>query len=61
MIYTRIKSVFQLLDVLHRFRAGRGTGTATMELKITQDLVSVDQDSLFFVFLYQIKAYDNID
>ena len=42
VIDTHIKSVVQFHNVLHRFHAGRGTGTAIMELKLTQDMESVD-------------------
>ena len=50
VIDTHIKSVVQFHNVLHRFHAGRGTGTAIMELKLTQDMESVDQDTLLLVF-----------
>ena len=33
VIYTRIKTVVQLHNVLHRFCARMGTGTTIMELK----------------------------
>ena len=36
VIDTRIMSVVQLYGVLHGFCAGRGTGTAVMELKLEQ-------------------------
>ena len=36
MIDTRIKSVVQLHNVLYGYRAGRGRGTAIMELKLVQ-------------------------
>ena len=38
-------------NALNRFHAGRGTGMATMELKIYQELARVDQDPLFIVLL----------
>ena len=56
MIDTCIKKVVQFQDVLHIFCAGRGTGTAIMELKIAHDFASVDQDPLFLVLLDQRKA-----
>ena len=61
LIDTRIKTVVQFHDVLHGFCAGRGTGTTITELKISQELVSVDQDLLFLALLYLSKAYDNLD
>ena len=56
MNYTRIKAKVQFRNVLHRFRAGRGTWTAIMELKLAQDLASVDQDTLVLVLLDLRKA-----
>ena len=38
VIDTLVKSEVQFHDVLHGFHAGRGTGTAIMELKTSQDL-----------------------
>ena len=57
----RIKTVVQFYDVLHGFCAVRGAGTAIMELKIAQELASVDQDPLFLVFLYLINSCNNLD
>ena len=42
---------------------GRGTGKATMDLKMVQELVSVNQEPLFLVFLVFLdlkKAYDTV-
>ena len=36
-------------------------GKATTELKIEQDLESVDQDPLSLLFLYTRKTYNNLD
>ena len=58
---TRIKSVVQFHNVLHGFCAGRGTCTAIMELKLAQELASVDQDKIFLVFLDLRKACGNLD
>ena len=48
-------------DVLHGFRAGRGTGKAIMELNLAQDLTSIDQEPHFLLFLYLRKAYDTVN
>ena len=61
MIYNHIKTVVQFHDFLHGFCAGRGAGTAIMELKIVEYLASVDQDPLFLVFLDLRKSYDILD
>ena len=58
MIYTRIKTVVQFHDVLHEFRAGRGTGTAIMDTKLAQELAIVYQEPLFLVLLDLRKAYN---
>ena len=61
IIDTRIKKAMMFHDVQRRFIVGRGTGKIIKELKIVQDLASVDQDSLFLVFLDLIKLYDNLE
>ena len=61
MFDTRLHARLQMHDFLHGFRAGRGMGAAIMELKLAQELISIDQDPLFLVFLYLRKAYDTVD
>ena len=61
LIDTRLCTSLHMHDVLHGFRAGRGTGTAIMELKLNQDLASIDQEPLFLVFLDLWKAYNTVD
>ena len=61
IIDTCINKAVKFHDFLHRFCAGRRTGTAIMELKLVQELASVDQDTLFLVFLDLRKEYDNLD
>ena len=62
-MYTWIKTVVQFHDVLHGFFTGKGkrTGTAIMEFKLAQELVSVDQYPIFLVFGNIRKIYDNLD
>ena len=60
VIDTRIKSVVQFYNVLHRFCAGGGAGTAILEIKLAQELESVDQDTLFLLFLDLSKSYYNL-
>ena len=38
-------------DCLHCFRTGRGTGTATLEVKLAQQLAYLEQVPLFGVFI----------
>ena len=61
MIDICIKSVVQSHDVLQKFCVGRGTGTTIAELKLAQELASVDQDPLLLITLNLSKAYNNLD
>ena len=58
---THINKYVTFNDVLHVFSARGGTGTSIMDLKLTQELVSVDQDPLLLVLLYPRKVYGNLD
>ena len=60
IIDIRIKKVVTSHDVIHVFHVGIVTGTAIMELKLVQELVSVDQDPLVLVLLDLRKLYDNL-
>ncbi len=52
----------QFHDCLHSFLAGRGTGTtATMEVKLTQQLAYREQEAWYQIFLDLQKAYDAMD
>ena len=51
IIDTLLKACINLHDVLHGFRAGRGKGTSTLELKLAQELAIIDQEPFFLVFL----------
>ena len=51
-------SILTLYDALHGFRAGRGTGTETLEENSVQQLVGIAHKPLFQVFLDVRKAYD---
>ena len=60
-IDTCIRASLQYHDALHGLRSGRGTGKATMELKLSQELSSIDHDPLFLVFLDLQKEYSTMD
>ena len=51
IIDTHLRSIISFHDVLCAFCAGRGTGMTILELKLSQDMVSVDKDPLLLVFL----------
>lgn len=57
----RITAAVQFHDVLHGFRARRGTGTALIEAKLCQELACMEQDPLYVIFLDLSKAYDTLD
>jgi Reverse transcriptase (RNA-dependent DNA polymerase) len=61
IIDTRIKEVIRFHDILHGFISRRGTGTAILEAKLSQELASIENEPLFVVFLDLKKAYDTID
>ena len=61
IIIAKQMRAMQLHDCLHGFRAGRGTGTAIAEAKLTQQLTHREQNPLFCIFLNLRKAYDALD
>ena len=48
-------------NVLHGFRSGRGTGTATLEAKLFQQLAAMREEVLYVIFLDLTKSYDALD
>ena len=46
---------------LRGFRAGLGTGTATLEAKLLQQLAALREEVLYVIFLDLHKAYDALD
>ena len=61
IIDTQIKAVVTLHDVLNGFHDNKITGTTIMDIKMAQELASIDQDPLLLVFLDLRKAYDTLD
>ena len=61
VIDNRIKAEVKFHDILHGFCRGRGTGTAIIEARLHQELASVNQFTLFSVFLDLRKADDSLD
>ena len=61
IIDTRLKQGIPKHDILHGCVAGRGTGTAILELKLAMELAGVHQDPFYFFFLDLKKAHDAID
>ena len=48
-------------DALHGFQAKRGTGIECIEAKLLQQLSTMVQKTLHFIFLDLRKAYDTVD
>ena len=46
ILHRRLTASITFHDFLHRFRAGRGTGTATLEAKLLQKLVALRKEVL---------------
>ena len=57
----RITSSITYHDFLYGFRAVRGTGTATLEAKLLQQLAALREEVLYVIFLDLHKAYDDLD
>ena len=61
VVNCRLKRSVLLYDALHGFISGRGTGTATLEAKLVQQLSGIAHKPLLQVFLDVQKAYDSLD
>ena len=48
-------------EFLHGLRAGRGTGTNTLEAKLFQQLAALREEVLYVIFLDLHKAYGALD
>ena len=57
----RFTSSITYHDALHGFRAGRGTGTATLLANLLQHLAAMRGEVLYVIFLDLTKAYDALD
>ena len=57
----RLTAYITYHNFLHVFRAGRGTGTATLEAKMLQQLAELREEVLYVILLDLHKAYDAFD
>ena len=57
----RLAASITFHDFLRGFWAGRGTGTATLEAKLLQQLAALREEVLYVIFLDLQKAYDALD
>ena len=51
IVDTLLRSSVRLHNIVHGSCTGRGMGTEILDLKLAQELASVEQDPLFLVFL----------
>ena len=51
LILHRRLAAIQRHEVIHGFREGRGTGTATLEAKLLQQLAAMREEVLYVIFL----------
>ena len=58
IVNNRLHSPIILHHALHGFRKGRGTGMATMEANLEQELVGIVHEPLLQVFIDMQKAYN---
>ena len=61
ILHCRLTTAITYQDALHGFRAGRGSGTATLEAKLLQQLAAMREEVLYVIFLDLTKAYDSLD
>ena len=57
----RFTSSITFHDVLHGFRAGRSTGTATLEAKLLHQIAAMREEVLYVIFLDLTKVYNALD
>ena len=57
----RLAASINFHELLHGFRACRGTGTATLEAKLLQQLATLREEVMYLIFLDLHKLYDALD
>ena len=57
----RLTASITFHNFLHGFRAGRGTGIATLKAKLLQQLEALREEVLYVILLDLHKAYDALD
>ena len=57
----RLTATITYYDFLHGFRAGRSTGTTTLDLKLLHQVAALREKVLHMIFLDLHKAYDALD
>ena len=57
ILHCRLKTEITYHDALHGFRAGRGTGTATLKAKLLQQLAAMREEILYVTSTNPIHLY----
>ena len=57
----RLTASMNFHDLLHGFRAGHVTGTATLKAKLLQKLAALREEVLYVLLLDLHKVYDALD
>ena len=61
LINRRIGDAVRYQDTLHEFRAGRGTGTSSIEDKLLQQIIVMREEVLYDIFIYLNKSHSALD
>ena len=61
ILHLRLTTAITYHNTLHGFRAGRGTGTATLEVNLLQQLAAMREEVLYVIFFDLTKAYNALD
>ena len=61
IINTQLQASIQFHYVLHGFRSGRGSGMVTVDINISKQLFSINQEPLFLVLFDFRESYNTID
>ena len=61
VVNCQLKRGIAFHDAPHRFRKGWGTGTATLEAKLSQHIYGLAHKPLFRIFIDVHNAYDSLD
>ena len=61
ILHHRLTTAITYHNALHGFRGGRGTGTATLEAKLLQQLAAIREEVLYVIFMELTKEYDVLD
>ena len=61
ILHQRLTTAITYHNALHGIREGRGTGTATLEAKLLQQLAAMREEVLYVIFLDLTKSYDVLD